>query len=78
MSEQPVSLDYRGKSLPGLRVDFEFVEPFAGEVQPIRSSLYLFELGDSMLKFRVSAPASVDSEAAVKAMIEEIAGSSAG
>ena len=78
MSEQPATLTYRGRTITGLRADFAFVEPFAGEVQPIRSSLYLFELGESMLKFRVSAPASVDSEAAVKAMIEEIAGSSAG
>lgn len=78
VGEQPVTLDYRGQAITGLRADFEFVEPFAGEVQPIRSSLYLFELGESMLKFRVSAPASVDSEAAVKAMIEGIAGSSAG
>lgn len=78
VSEQPATLTYRGRTITGLRADFAFVEPFAGEVQPIRSSLYLFELGESMLKFRVSAPASVDSEAAVKAMIEEIAGSSAG
>ncbi|CAN7402328.1 hypothetical protein LJR232_002412 [Aquipseudomonas alcaligenes] len=74
VGEQPATLDYRGQAITGLRADFEFVEPFAGEVQPIRSSLYLFELGDSLLKFRVSAPASVDSEAAVKAMIEGIAG----
>lgn len=73
IAENAVTLVYRGQSVSGLRVDYELHEPFQGEVQSINSELYLFDLGNSILKFRVSSPASVDSEAPVAKLMAELA-----
>lgn len=73
IAENAVTLLYSGQSVPGLRVDYEFHEPHQGEVQKINSALYLFDLGNNMLKFRVSSPASVDSEAPVAKLMAELA-----
>ncbi|HLD66373.1 MAG TPA: hypothetical protein VJA19_10030 [Pseudomonas sp.] len=73
IAENAVTLLYSGQSVPGLRVDYEFHELFQGEVQKVNSALYLFDLGDSMLKFRISSPASVDSEAPVAKLMAELA-----
>lgn len=72
IAESAVTLPYRGQSVSGLRVDYEFQEPFQGEVQKINSTLYLFDLGDNILKFRVSSPISVDSEAPVAKLMAEL------
>lgn len=75
VNANPASLIYRGQTVTGLRVDYTFNEPFQDQVQALNSSLYLFDLGDSILKFRVTAPAGVESEAPVAGLMAELAGS---
>lgn len=72
IAESAVTLTYRGQRVPGLRVDYEFHEPYQGEVQKISSALYLFDLGNNVLKFRVSSPIAVNSTAPVAQLMAEL------
>ena len=62
LNEEETSLVQNGISYPGFTAAFRYREDFFGEVQPVRSQLFLFPnvRGNWMVKYRVTYPETVD------------------
>jgi hypothetical protein len=66
LDEGITSHDERGFSFPGSMASFRYNEDFFGDVQKVRSQLYLFSMvgGKWMVKYRVTYPEAGDGAAA--------------
>ena len=75
VSEGTVQVSAGGKKRSGQHVEFTFTGSFAGQLQPVRSEIFLFTHGHWFIKLRVTYPTPEQGVAApvIKAFIDELA-----
>jgi hypothetical protein len=74
VDEGETSLNQNGITYPGFAATFRYAEDFFGEVQPVRSQIFLFPnvRGQWMVKYRITYPDSIDDASQATAFIHAL------
>ncbi|UPW17329.1 hypothetical protein M0C34_13890 [Agarivorans sp. TSD2052] len=71
-SEGPFDLSQDNLQPPGMVAEFKYSERFAGEFMDLRSSLYLFQVGESLYKYRITYPETVNVDSQISEFMNQL------